>query len=338
MADPFLSEIRYAGPATGDFVEVAVDPDSLKAGIQLIVYHPNGTMRGIYALGPITAHVCGYDLHVVRTNGISREGAVALTHGGVLASFLSFERSVTAVEGPAIGRSSRRVGVVDATGETLVSGDGRAYRVHAGEGSSLVPGFLEGTVVKTPYGPRPVEELRSGDVLMTEEGLHILRWVGRRTLTAAYAVAHNLMPIRIPAHAFETNTPMHDLYVSPNQRLCFGNARFPAFFDREQVLVPAEQLVGWKGVRPARRLNRITYIQLLFDTPCTVSANGFMAECFHPASRAAVHLSRPARRELLLRFPDLISPSEEHAPAETPSLRRHETRLALRLMELPDAA
>ncbi|MCT8158790.1 Hint domain-containing protein [Pseudoruegeria sp. SHC-113] len=338
MADPFLSEIRYAGPASGDFAEVAVDPDSQKAGIQLVVYHPDGTMRGIYALGSPVAQVNGYDLHHIATTGISRDGAVALTSGGVVSSFLSFERHVTAVEGPAIGRSSRRIGVVNRTGETLVSGDGRAYRIHAGESSELVPSFLEGTVVNTPYGPRPVEELRSGDVVITDEGLRVLRWVGRRTISAAYAVAHNLQPIRIPAHSFGPNTPMHDLIVSPNQRLCLGSAHFPAFFDREEVMVPADQLAGWKGIRAARRLGQVSYVHLLFDTPCTVTANGLAAECFHPAARAAMHLCRTARRELLLRFPEMLSPTEAPSPAEAPSLQRHETRLALRLLDLPDAA
>lgn len=90
-----------------------------------------------------------------------------------------------------------------------------------GEGDILSLGeavcFLAGTLIATPDGERPVEELQPGDLVLTADGRAVsVRFVGRQTLDARFAEELCGTPVRIRAGALDEAVPRRDLYLSPN--------------------------------------------------------------------------------------------------------------------------
>lgn len=90
-----------------------------------------------------------------------------------------------------------------------------------GEGDILTLGevmcFLAGTLIATPDGERPVEELQPGDLVLTADGRTVsVRFVGRQTVDARLAGELCGTPVRIRAGALDEAVPRRDLYLSPN--------------------------------------------------------------------------------------------------------------------------
>lgn len=121
---PYLSEVKYLGAGSLDFVEVAVDAGTDVSNIQLVIYNPSGTVRTTNALGSLVGTEHGQDIYVVDAatsatfNGLHANGAAALVVDGTVVQFVSFNRAVTATNGPASGQTSTQIGTTGA-GESL---------------------------------------------------------------------------------------------------------------------------------------------------------------------------------------------------------------------------
>lgn len=60
--------------------------------------------------------------------------------------------------------------------------------------------FAEGTMIATPEGERPVEELSRGDIILTADGRQVpVRWMGYQTIMSAFRPAARLGMVRITA-------------------------------------------------------------------------------------------------------------------------------------------
>ncbi|MGB3317169.1 MAG: Hint domain-containing protein [Albidovulum sp.] len=61
--------------------------------------------------------------------------------------------------------------------------------------------FAKDSLIDTDLGPRPVETIREGDLVVTQEnGLQPVRWIGRRSLDSLDLARHpQLLPVRIAA-------------------------------------------------------------------------------------------------------------------------------------------
>ena len=77
--------------------------------------------------------------------------------------------------------------------------------------------FATGTLIRTDRGDVEVERLAVGDLVVTASGAHRpIRWLGHRTIGCrSHPSAADILPIRIAAHAFGSNCPIRDLFVSP---------------------------------------------------------------------------------------------------------------------------
>jgi len=131
--------------------------------------------------------------------------------------------------------------------------------------------FLAGTLIATPSGERPVEDLAIGDLVLGADGRTLpVRWVGRQTVSALFADPRSSFPIRITAGALGENTPARDLLVSPDHAMLI-----------EGLLVQASALVDGVAIRrePAPAA-RFTYFHLEFDDHALVLAEGAPAESF----------------------------------------------------------
>jgi len=327
MADftPYLSEIKYRGPGSQDFIEVVLDDGADPSLVEVVVYNPNGTIRSTNALpGSPDNTIAGSDVYSINT-AVHRMGAVALVVDGTVVAFVSFDGTVTATEGPADGMTSTQIGMTG-NGESLVSTDhGGSYSVSTTPDQGIIPCFLAGTRVKTPNGPRRIETLRPGDLVLTRDaGPQPVAWIGSREVSEEEARHHDLHPIRIPAEALGNH---RDICVSPAHRVALNGPLCELWFGEAEILAPAVRLVGWRGVHVARDIPAPTYLHMMFDTHQLIVTDGLVSESFHPGARALGGLDAAVRAELLSLFPALA----RACPANTARrcLRGYETTVLL---------
>jgi len=326
MANPYFSEVKYLGNKTQDFIEIAVDSGTNVAGLSVTVYRPDGTVRSTDSLGTPVNTQFGKDIYVIKlsptTNfqGLGKFGAVALDDGGTVLSFLSFNdnaAAVTATQGAAAGLTSTDIGQAGA-GQSLETTDGgTTYYTTATPNEGQIPAcFVTGTLILTPEGEIPVEQLQAGDLVITRDhGTQTIRWAGRQEMGPDCPSAS--APIRIKAHTFGHGTPAQDLLVSPFHRLLIEDYRCDLFFGCSEMLVAAAYLQDDQKITQARMTGPFAYYHLLFDRHEVVYSNGMASESFHPHDTAVDSFSKESREELLALFPALATIPD--TPASLPA-------------------
>lgn len=132
-----------------------------------------------------------------------------------------------------------------------------------------VPGLVAGTPVMTPDGPRSVETLRPGDLVLTaENGWQPVRWQGGVELPALPGYA----PVRLRAPC---NGLDRDLVVLPEQRIALTGGDIEYQFGAERVLVSARDLLdGRTIVREPLRTATLHCHAVLLDRPEVIHAAG----------------------------------------------------------------
>jgi hypothetical protein len=110
---------------------------------------------------------------------------------------------------------------------TYTTSNGRNYFTYTGPnsqtiilinqiGASGVPCFVSGTRIMTPTGERLVEDLRSGDMIVSADGRIIPATVYSTNI--AKTTQENA-PYLIPANAFSANFPPQDIILSPKHAI-----------------------------------------------------------------------------------------------------------------------
>lgn len=166
--------------------------------------------------------------------------------------------------------------------------------------------FARGTRIATPHGPRAVEDLRAGDLVLTstEAALPVI-WAGRSRFDAARLWREpRLWPVTIRAGTFGPGLPAHDLRVSRQHRLRFGGKVARRMGGDPFVLVPAHVLVGLPGVHLARPEGDLEYHHLLLPRHAILLAEDLPAESLYLGPQALSALNEEAHAELALIFPD----------------------------------
>lgn len=167
--------------------------------------------------------------------------------------------------------------------------------------------FTPGTMVSTPEGPRPVQDLRVGDKVLTrDDGAQEVCWTGARRMTGARLfVMPHLRPVRIGAGALGIDRPEQELLVSPDHRMLVRGPAARALFNTDEVLVAAADLVNGRTIKTDVALREVTYHHLLLPAHQVIWANGVETESFHPASADLACLDAQDRARLLAQFPEL---------------------------------
>ena len=135
------------------------------------------------------------------------------------------------------------------------------------------PCYAAGTLILTDRGEVPVEDLRTGDVVVTlglsGSWLRPVQWIGRRRVdTRRHPRPQAVHPVRVRAGALAAGVPCRDLVVSPDHAL---------FLDG--VLVPAASLLDGIAIRQeAPVAGRIEYFHVELDNHDVIFANGALAE------------------------------------------------------------
>jgi len=243
-------------------------------------------------------------------------------------------------------------GIFDLNGgeEPLVIGGGRLFLTTEPGGLSATPTqivpapgpalvvadlevvcFARGVLIDTPEGPRKVEDLSVGDLVLTKDhGAMPVRWIGSRALSERSLSRHpSLRPIRIAAGAFGANNPETDLVLSPQHRVLLSSRIVRTMFGADEVLVPAKKLLGYPGVSQDPT-SPIEYFHILLDHHELVRANGCWSETLLLGAMARKMMGPEARREIALLFPEIATPSYVAAPARRIVRSRKVERMLLR--------
>lgn len=233
---------------------------------------------------------------------------------------------------------------VTITGTTFYTADGSRYFTPT-DGSVLTPGtitsttfvttstqfdvidlgppcFAAGTLIATPDGPRMIEDISCGDLVLTrDQGAQPVRWKGQRRVSGRSKFA----PVRIRKGALG-NT--RDLRVSPQHRMLVSDWRAQYFLGEETVFCPAVQLINGDTIH-CDPCDQVTYVHLMFDQHEVIYAEGAESESFlvgdmHCAEGSAT------RREILEIFPELESADKLFVAAH-PVARWFEARVITHL-------
>lgn len=138
---------------------------------------------------------------------------------------------------------------------------------------TMVPCFAKGSLIETPEGPRPIEDLQVGDLVLTKDhGPQALRWIGTTYLSALdLLLTPRLRPIRIRANAVRAGMPNRDLLLSPQHRLLARRGQ-------REMLVAAKYLLARQGIHADLPLDGIHYLHLLFDRHEILQVQGLWCE------------------------------------------------------------
>ena len=170
--------------------------------------------------------------------------------------------------------------------------------------------FTKGTLIETPDGLTPIEQLRAGDMVLTmDDGPQPIRWIGSNDIALeVLAQQPRLRPIRIRAGALGLNMPKRDLMVSPQHRVFVRSIVANRMFGNFEVLVPANKLVTCDGIEIANDVVDVSYWHMLFDKHQIVWSNGAPTESLFTGPQAMLAVSPEASEEIKSLFPHILEP------------------------------
>jgi hypothetical protein len=134
-----------------------------------------------------------------------------------------------------------------------------------GLASTDLPGVASGALVMTDTGPRPIETLSPGTIVLTVTGgRQPLRWIERRQRLCLGRHA----PVLLRAPYFRLS---HDVCVTPETRVVRSGPAVEYIFGAEKVLVSAGDMIASPGAqRDRRRPVRAFHHLMLDDHSCVM--------------------------------------------------------------------
>ncbi|WP_299845956.1 Hint domain-containing protein [uncultured Roseovarius sp.] len=241
------------------------------------------------------------------------------------------------VAGSTITLASGQQITLNADGTITMVGDGDVenfsftYEVSSSTGAtdvgfvtvSSIPCFVAGTLIRTPDGEVPVDNLTPGDLVMTQDdGAQPLRWIGQRRVPATGDYA----PIRIARNTFGTH---RELLLSPLHRVLIRDSLAELLFGEAEVLVAARDLINDSSVRRVEG-GMVDYVHILFDRHQVVFSEGLETESFLPGPQTAKSFEADIVAEICTLFPE-IDPNTGagYSPAARRTLKRYEAQLLM---------
>lgn len=189
--------------------------------------------------------------------------------------------------------------------------------------------FARDTLIRTPMGVSPVQDIRPGDKIWTTcDPEAIVLWVGSKTVFATGEAA----PVVFEVGAIGNTTP---LVVSQQHRILLQGVQASLMFGAAEVLAPAHSLLSLNGVRLAEGAT-VTYHHIMFDTHQIIESDGVLTESFFPGATALRTLDSAAREELVSLFPELTD-DQRYGPTAAFTLKPFEAEALVSAMHSSDA-
>jgi hypothetical protein len=137
--------------------------------------------------------------------------------------------------------------------------------------------FIGGTMIATPAGEVPVEYLKRGDMVLTEDGREVpVKWIGEQRVKNWMFTLETQVPVCISKGALGDGVPHTDLYVSADHGILIDG-----------LVINASALVNGNTVRFAPMAEmppEFTYYHIETKNHDVVLANGLAAETFIDAA------------------------------------------------------
>jgi hypothetical protein len=163
----------------------------------------------------------------------------------------------------------------------------------SGDGADVTLGcFCANTLIQTPLGERPVQELAVGDLVETVLGgtAAPIIWIGRRDVDCGrHPQPRNVWPVRIVAGAFGRGLPHSDLWLSPDHAVYV-----------KDVLIPVKRLINGSTIVQVP-IDHVTYHHIELPQHDVVLAEGLPAESFLDMRDGSNYANRPRPTRL---YPD----------------------------------
>lgn len=193
--------------------------------------------------------------------------------------------------------------------------------------------FLNGTLIETETGPRPIEDLQVGEMIYTADGRLVpLRWIGARGVSPAEMVFYpHLQPVTIPKGLFGPDLPFATLRLSAPHRLAMGGAYVELFFGFENARMPVHHLTAHGAFRSLPQRN-VTYFHLLFDAHEIIVANGVPCESYQLGRIGVLALSPEQYEAAIAACPGQTEASLMTRSDCMPSLSGYEAKVLLNAM------
>jgi hypothetical protein len=215
----------------------------------------------------------------------------------------------------------------DAESGTVTFQDGSTMTFS--EIENVIPCFTPGTLIATPKGERPVEDLQVGDRIITRDnGIQEIAWIGHKPMSGAQLVQNpHLQPVLIKRGALGRGLPERDMIVSPNHRVLVSSDKTQLYFDESEVLAVAKHMVGADGIHSINVL-KTTYVHFMFERHEVVLSNGAWTESFQPGDYSLKGIGNSQRTEIFDLFPELSTKKglkNYHSARKT--LKKYEAKL-----------
>ncbi|MBU3259152.1 Hint domain-containing protein [Roseovarius sp. PS-C2] len=162
--------------------------------------------------------------------------------------------------------------------------------------------------VRTPLGPRRIEMLHPGDMIVTRDnGLQPIRMIWTRTVTAAQMRERpELAPIRLKPRAVGPMMPSRDLRIASGHRALIPGYRISGVADDQPCLMRIDGVaVASDAAFADMGADAVTFYNLVFDSHEVFNAEGLPVESYRPSPKALVQLDISTREALLEHFPNL---------------------------------
>lgn len=178
--------------------------------------------------------------------------------------------------------------------------------------------FCTGTLIHTPRGPLPVEDIRVGFPVQTlDYGVQPVRWIGTTLHNEPRAHA----PIEIAAGALGRDFPYAPLRVSPYHRLCLRSSIAQRMFGQPEVLLAARFLLDAPGVRQIDGEVPVRYWHIATARHALVSANGTWAETLFPGLHVPTGMDASDVSQLEVVFDQKLARGKDEAAQVPPPVR-----------------
>ncbi len=184
-------------------------------------------------------------------------------------------------------------------------------------------GLLEGTDVRTPCGPRKIEHVRKGDLIVTRHhGLQPVAMVWKRELTQEYMQAHpGSAPIRLKERVIGPMMPQRDLALAPGHRILIPGWRLRDMADKDAGLLAAKALAGRSdSAYVDRSMSVVRYYALVFDEHRIFCANGVPVESVCVTQSMLKRLDSALRDEVKRHLPELRGCRTAYPPRAFPTI------------------
>ncbi|NSX55898.1 Hint domain-containing protein [Parasulfitobacter algicola] len=172
----------------------------------------------------------------------------------------------------------------------------------------LLPGLSSDAQVRTPCGPRRIEFIRPGDLIITRDrGLQPVRMVWSYCLEdVQHPTEKPRVPVCLNTRAIGPMMPSRSLVLAPDHKVLVPSYLVASSVTDQGSLLAASGLAGCsKDAFYDNSKTKIEFYNLVFDCHEIIFANGLPVETFHPTVEALSHVDEDARREIQARFPIL---------------------------------